>query len=42
MGAVSAEDESILFYGGIEQLKLEIKDGTCFVSLSLRSGTQLR
>lgn len=39
--AISAEEESILFYGLISQLNLEIKDGTCFVSLSLRSGTQL-
>ena len=39
--AISGEEESILFYGVISQLKLEIKDGTCFVRLSLRSGTQL-
>lgn len=39
--AVSSEEESILFYGVMEQLCLEIKDETCIVDLSLRSGTQL-
>ncbi|WP_312500785.1 contractile injection system protein, VgrG/Pvc8 family [Lacrimispora sp.] len=39
--AVTAKEETILFYGVIEQLRLEIKDGTCIVVINLCSGTQL-
>lgn len=41
VAAVSEEDESILFYGVIEQLQIEVSDETCTVELSLCSGTQL-
>lgn len=39
--AISEGEESILFYGVIEQLQIEINDRTCTVVLSLCSGTQL-
>ncbi len=39
--AISEGEESIVFYGVIEQLQIEITDRTCIVILSLCSGTQL-
>lgn len=39
--AISENGETILFYGVIEQLQIEIKDGSCIVDISLCSGTQL-
>ena len=39
--ALSEGDESIVFYGVIEQLQIEINDGICTVDISLCSGTQL-
>lgn len=38
---ISGGEESILFYGVIEQIRIEINSGTCNVNLSLCSGTQL-
>lgn len=39
--AVSGKEELILFYGVIELFQVEIKNETCIVNLSIRSGTQL-
>ena len=41
VAAISEGEESILFYGVIEQLQIEINDRTCIVVLNLCSGTQL-
>lgn len=39
--ALTEQGESILFYGIIEQIQMEIDNGICTVGLSLCSGTQL-
>ena len=39
--ALAEQGESILFYGIIEQIQMEIDNGICTVVLSLCSGTQL-
>lgn len=39
--ALAGETETALFHGVLEEMELEIKDGTCLVSLSLCSGTRL-
>lgn len=39
--AVMQEEESILLYGVIENMRLEVKGGTCRMELTLRSGTAL-
>lgn len=41
VAAVSDEGETILFYGIMEQLRLEIKAGVCMVKMDLCSGTRL-
>lgn len=38
---VSQSVEHILFYGILNEMQLEVKNGTCIMSLSLRSGTSL-
>lgn len=39
--ALAGETETTLFYGVLEEMELEIEDGTCLVSLVLYSGTRL-
>lgn len=39
--AVSQSNEHILFYGILNEMQLEVKNGTCIMSLSLCSGTSL-
>lgn len=39
--ALAGETETTLFHGVLEEMELEIKDGTCLVSMALCSGTRL-
>lgn len=39
--AVCEDMETILFYGLVKELQVKVEDGTCVVSISLCSGTQL-